>query len=271
MPRRKSKKDKKQKLYVIAAILFIVMMLVPIWLKGYTGGGGTATITQEELKKYLFIPPPGNFTVMLFIASAKECPTCPMVASNVTQAINILKNMFKTHHMNVTVEYKVFLCEGFPACKDKEALVNFKVYRVSSVPLLLLSYRGLLVPVDPTGLGPQRLAFLLFQWYNVMKEAWMPPKTGKYMLYLYDEEHKSPYLDTLLQQAKMNNVTVVQLGCKLYPSNCTNITALSTMLVLGLRPTDLPLVIVYKDGRAIAGAKVDNLQGVDKILQALKN
>jgi len=267
--RKREKRDKKQKLYIIVALVFIVLMLVPAWFRGFRGGGGG--ITQAELKKYLFVPPPSNFTVMLFVASPKECGICPTVASNVTQAVQILKDFVQTHKLNISITYKVFLCEGFPNCKDKEALVNFRVYRVSSVPLLLISYKGLLVPFDPVGIGPQRLAQILLQWYRLMEVAWKPPTKGKYLLYLYDKAHESPYLNTLIEQAKLNNVTVVELGCNSFPTNCTDPKALGTMAVLGVRPNDLPLAIVYKDGRAIAAAKVDQLQGVNEIIQALKN
>jgi len=268
LARGKKERDKKRKLYVLVSALFAILMLVPAWLG--RGGGGVA-ISKSDLEKYLFTPESDKYTIMLFLASPKECPVCPEVANNVTQAVELLKQSIVENKLNITVEFKVFTCEGFPQCKDKEALVNFQVYRVSQVPLLLLSYRGLLVPFDPTGLGPRALASLLAQWYQVMSHAWRPPKEGKYLLYLYDKSHQSPYLDSLLKHAEANNVTVVELGCEAYPNNCTDVRSLSTMLVLGVTPNDLPLAIVYEDGRAVAAAKVDRLEGVDRILQALRN
>ena len=268
MPRKRGKVDKKRRMYIIISVVFAALMLLPAWFRSAPGGN---VISKADLEKYLYTPDPRNLTIILFLASPKVCPLCPEVANNVTQAVELLKTLELHQKLNVTVTFKEFVCSNFPTCNNKEAAVNFQVYRVSQVPLILLSYRGFLVPIDPVGMGPQRLASLIFQWYTVMRSAWKPPEVGKYLLYLYDKAHESPYLTTLEEQAKLNGVTLVKLGCEQYPSNCTNTTALSTMLVLGVRPQDLPLAIVYKDGRAVAAAKVDVLKGVDVILQALKN
>jgi len=238
---------------VILAIVMIILMVGETLVMINRGGGGGTVITAEELKRYEYIPPPGNYTILVFTASAKACPVCPELLQNLTQAVGTLKSMLRSMNVTIPVHVKVFECNNFPSCSNKEALINFKLYGVAQVPLVVVSYRGFIVPINAVGLDPQRLASLLGAWLQLMSEAWKPPKNGVAVLYLYDASHNSTQWNDLQEMLKKYNVTLVALGCKSYPSNCTdNLKAYATMLVIGVRPEQLPLIIVYKNGKPVA-------------------
>ncbi|NPA85441.1 MAG: hypothetical protein GXO07_05520 [Crenarchaeota archaeon] len=271
---RKRRRKSDRSAYALVALMFALMMLFSNWFSWFGGGGGKkgeAVFTQEEIKKYLYVPNPNNLTILLFVASIKECPICPIVVDNVTEAVNIFKDYAAKNNLNVSVAFKVFTCYGFPQCTNKEALINFKSYRITDVPVMLITYNGSLIVLNPVGFSPDELARAFLDAYHLLKVAWKPPREGKYLLYLYDSLHKSPFNVTLREQAAVSGVKFVELGCEVYPTNCTDIRALATMLTIGLRPNDLPLAIVFKDGQVVAAAKVDMLNGTNVILQALKD
>lgn len=261
-------KKYKNQLMVVLAIVLIALMLVPVWLRSGTGG---AVITLSELKKYVILPKSTNETlVLLFVASPKECPICPQVLSNVTQAMNIVKTQF-SKQINGTVVFKVIQCNNFPNCSNKEARVNVIWYKVPQVPILIITTNRLQIPIDPTGLGPDRLARLIVGWITVLKHAWLPPPVGKYVLYFYDSSHKSTLIDTIEAEALQKGFKFIEMGCQQYPTNCTNTTVLSTMMLLGLRPQNLPLIMVIKNGKVVVATSPTTFDSVNKILKALQN
>jgi len=76
----------------------------------------------------------------------------------------------------------------------------------------------------------------------------------------------------LKELIKNLNVTVVELGCESYPSDCKdNLRAYATMLVLGVRPQDLPLLIVYKDGRVAAAYQLNKPVDVTAIASTVRS
>ena len=257
---------------VVLAIVMIILMVGETIVMINRGGAGGAVITAQELKKYEYIPSPSNYTIMVFTASPKTCPICPELLQNITEAVNILKSMLKAMNSSVPIVVKVFECVGFPQCNSKEALINFKLYGVAQVPLVAVAYRGFVVPINAVGLDPQHLASLLGAWLKLMSEAWKPPMKGVAVLYLYDGLHNSTQWNDLKELLRGYNVTVVALGCKAYPSNCTNnLEAYATMLVLGIRPEQLPLVIVYKDGRPVASYYLGRPVDVAAIVAQIKS
>lgn len=190
--------------------------------------------------------------------------------NNVTSAINILKSSL-AKNLNTTIKFEVLQCANFPQCTDKRARINVIWYKVSQVPIIVIVTNRLEVPIDPTGLGPQRLARLIAAWITVLKHAWLPPPQGKYVLYFYDDQHKSALIDTIKSVALQKGYKFIPMGCASYPTNCTNVTVFSTMTLLGIRPQNLPLVMVIKDGRVVTVAQPTTFENVDKILKALQS
>ncbi|WP_168050173.1 hypothetical protein [Ignicoccus islandicus] len=269
MARRSKSRGKKENLLIIASSLFILMFIGETIIMLAPRGSGSNVISREELLKYRYIPSPSNFTVMFFGASIKECPLCPETLSNVTQAINSLKR--SELFSNTSIVMKVFQCNGFPSCQDKESLVNFKLYRVSQVPLVIISYRGFLVPIDVVGMSPQEIATLLAAWYQILKVAWKPPARGLVVAYFYDGNHTSPYWDIIKKELVSRNVTVVEFGCKSYPSNCTNnIEAYATMLALGISPNNLPLMLVFKDSAIALELQLKGPVNINEIVEKIE-
>ena len=270
MARKAKRRSKKETLLMIGSALFIILFIgeTAIML-GPRGARGTV-ISKQELLKYRYIPSPSNFTVMVFSAPIKDCPLCPETLSNVTEAINILKN--SKLFSNTSIVLKVFQCEGFPNCKSKANLINFELYRVSQVPLVIISYRGFLVPVDVTGMSPQEIAGLLAAWYRILLVAWRPPAKGVVVAYFYDGNHTSPYWDILKEELSAKNVTYVEFGCKSYPSNCAkNTVAFATMLALGISPNDLPLLLVFKNSTIVMGTQLKGPVNVDELVSKIES
>ncbi len=270
MAKKTRKRSKKETILMIGAALFIILFIgETIVMLGPRGGGGTV-ISREELLKYRYIPSPSNFTIMVFTAPIKSCPLCPEVLSNVTEAVNILEN--SNVFGNTSITLKVFQCQGFPNCKDKESLINFRLYRVSQVPLVIISYRGFLVPLNVIGLSPRDIANLLVAWYRILQVAWRPPLKGLVVTYFYDSNHTSPYWDLIKDELLKMNVTVLEFGCKSYPSNCTNnIKAYATMLALGISPNSLPLVLVFKDASLVLEAQLKGPVNVNQLVDKIRS
>ena len=253
---------------VAVAVILALLMLIPAWLRSSTGG---AVVSLSELKRYVIVPKNANETLLLlFVAGPKECPICPQVLSNVTQAVNIVKTQFGKQ-LNGTLTFKIIQCNGFPNCSNKQARINVIWYKVPQVPILVIVTNRLQVPIDPTGLGPKKLAKLIVGWITVLKHAWLPPPVGKYVLYFYDETHKSALIDTIRTEAIQKGFKFIAMGCQQYPTNCTNTTVLSTMMLLGLRPQNLPFVMVIKNGKVVVAAMPTSFEQVNKILKGLQN
>ncbi len=268
---KKFLKKYKQKLMLIGAIAFVILMLGETIIMINRGGGGGVVLTEAELKKYEFIPPQNNFTVIVFTAPVKECPICPELLQNLTQAVDLVNKALASENITIRAQMKVFECNNFPQCSNTEALINFKLYGVSQVPLVIVSYRGFLVPINVVGMSPEQMARLMLAWLALMSHAWKPPKTGVAVVYFYDSLHNSTQWQDLLSLLKDVNVTTVALGCKVYPSNCTNNTqAYATMLVYGIRPEQLPLLLVYKDGRLVASYQLNKPQDLIALAQEIK-
>ena len=270
MAKKTKRRSKKETMLMIGSALFIILFIgETIVMLGPRGVRGNV-ISRQELLKYRYIPSPSNFTVMIFTAPIKSCPLCPETLSNVTEAVTILKN--SKLFSNTSIVLKVFQCEGFPNCKSKESLVNFKLYRVSQVPLVILSYRGFLIPIDVTGMSPQEIAGLLAAWYRILQVAWRPPAKGLLVAYFYDLNHTSPYWDILKEELSAKNITYVEFGCKSYPSNCANNTvAYATMLALGISPNDLPLLLVFKNSAIVFGTQMKGPVNVDEIVSKIES
>ncbi len=268
MARKSFVKKYKNQLMVAVAIVLALLMLIPAWIRSGTGG---TVVSLSELKRYVIVPKSENETlILLFVGGPKECPICPQVINNVTQAINIVKTQFEKQ-LNGTIVFKIIQCNGFPNCSNKQARINVIWYKVPQVPILIIATNKLQVPIDPTGLGPDKLARLIVGWITVLKHAWLPPPTGKYVIYFYDDAHKSALIDTIKAEALQKGFKFVEMGCKQYPTNCTNTTVLSTMMLLGLRPQNLPFVMVIKNGKVVVATMPTTFDQVNKILKALQN
>ena len=233
------------------AIVFIVLFLVPSYLIR------SHPISAEELRKLMFVPPEDVPTVVLFIT--KDCGICNQVLQNVTEAIRVAQNI-----TNMQIVLKVFECQSLTVCNNREAYINFRVYGVSQVPAMFIFYRGLMQSVDPTALPAKRLGELLAAWIITVQHAWLPGK-GLYVVYFYDGNHTSPYVEEIKTIAKNYGAKFVEMGCRLYPQQCSNITVRATMTILGIRPQDLPLVIVFKDGRAIFAVRPLDAKAVEAL------
>ncbi|UXD22341.1 hypothetical protein IPA_03680 [Ignicoccus pacificus DSM 13166] len=271
---RKALKRYKEKIMIVGAIALVILMIGETLVMIGRGGVGGA-ITVEELKKYEYIPPEGNYTIMVFIAPPQTCPICPELVQNITQAVKLVNEVLAQSNTSIRAHVKIFDCANFPHCTSKEAYVNFMINKVSQVPMVFVSYRGFKVPINVVGMSPQQMAQLLLAWLKLMSAAWKPPAKGVAVVYFYDSTHNSTQWQELVKLLKPYNITLVELGCKQYPSNCTNnVVAYATMLVLGLRPENLPMVLIYKDGQLVGyfylGKQINVVQVAKEIESLLK-
>ncbi len=242
----------KRQILLGGALVFIILFLVPSYLIR------THPISAEELKKLMFIPPRDVPTVVLFIT--KDCNVCPQVIQNVTEAIKEAQNITGTQ-----IALKVFECQSLTVCNNKEAYINFRVYEVTQVPTMYIFYKGLMQRIDPTALPPKRLGQLLAAWIITVQHAWLPPDKGLYVVYFFDGNHTSPYVAEIASVAKNYGAKFIEMGCELYPQQCSNITVKATMILLGIRPQDLPLVLVFKDGRVVFAVRPIDAKAVEAL------
>ncbi len=245
-------KKYKRQILIGGAIAFIVMFLVPSYLIR------SHPISAEELKKLMFVPPENVPTVVLFIT--KDCGICSQVLQNVTEAIKIAQNITHTQ-----IVLKVFECQSLAVCNNREAYINFRVYGVTQIPTMLIFYKGLMQHIDPTALPANKLGELLAAWIITVQNAWLPPNKGTYLVYFYDSNHTSPYVNEIASIAKNYGAKFIMMGCKFYPHQCSNVTVKATMIILGIRPQDLPLVLVFKDGRVVFAARPIDAKAVEAL------